>query len=227
MVKGNDLTPNTDAGFSIHESAGRQFRPGKQLNGLFNDTCSRTAGWMWKLAVRTAACRSVGAGLLLALVLSSCQGIGTYRAYDGERSSLSVVVIEGEAYLRQDWLNRYVDSVRFQRVDDTVIEESLVYNRLEVAPGFHEIEVYFYWDLGNQRGLAQALVQYAATRESLSRTLRFNARAGERYTVLAQPVFGQGRREISNLSHVNFWVEDSDGNVIVTREQGRYIPNQE
>lgn len=163
--------------------------------------------------------------ILLAMLLAACAGSGTYRAYQGERSDLSVAVIAGENYMRQDWLNRYVDSVRFQRIDDTVIEESIVYNRIEVAPGFHEVGVYFYWDLGNQRGLAQALVQYAATRASLSRTLRFNARAGERYTVQAQPVFGQGPREIANLSHVNFWVEDSDGNIIVTREQGRYVPN--
>ena len=165
---------------------------------------------------------------ILLVLLTGCIGSGTFRAYEGElRSELSTAVITGQAYLRQDWLNRYVDSVRFQRVDDIPVEESLIYNSVEVAPGFHEVEVFFYWDLGNQRGLTQALVQYAATRESMSRTLRFNARAGGRYLVRAQPVFGQGRREITNLSHVNFWVEDSDGNVIVTREQGRYIPGED
>lgn len=179
-------------------------------------------------AARISSRRAAGAGaVIIALLLAGCAGSGSYRAYEGERSDLSVAVIAGENYLRQDWLNRYVDSVRFQRVDDTPIEESLIYNRVEVAPGFHEVEVYFYWDLGNQRGLAQALVQYAATRESLSRTLRFNARAGERYTVRAEPVFDQGPREISNLSHVNFWVEDDGGNVIVTREQGQYSPGQD
>lgn len=172
--------------------------------------------------------RVCAGALAIVGLLAGCAGSGTFRAYQGEpRSELSTAVITGQAYLRQDWLNRYVDSVRFQRVDDMPVEESLIYNSVEVAPGFHEIEVFFYWDLGNQRGLTQALVQYAATRASMSRTLRFNARAGERYLVRAQPVFGQGRREITNLSHVNFWVEDEDGNAIVTREQGRYIPGEE
>ena len=195
------------------------------MNGIAKKYFSASPVSNWAQISRVWVGSRLGAcAIMLGLLLTGCAGSGTYRAYEGERSDLSVAVISGENYLRQDWLNRYVDSVRFQRVDDTVIEESLIYNQVEVAPGFHEVEVFFYWDLGNQRGLAQALVQYAATRESLSRTLRFNARAGERYTVRAQPVFGQGLREITNLSHVNFWVEDSDGNVIVTREQGRYIP---
>lgn len=166
--------------------------------------------------------------LLLATLLTGCVSSTTYRAYSGEpRSDLEVAVVEGEAYLRQDWLNRYVDSVRFHRVDDTVIEESDFYDRLEIAPGFHDITVYFYWDLGNQRGLAQALVQYASSRESLSRSLRFNARAGEHYRVMAEPVFNVGveRRDITTLSHVNFWVEDEDGNAVVTRQEGSYVPS--
>lgn len=165
--------------------------------------------------------------VLLASALVSCAGVGTFQAYEGERrSELQVAVLEGESYLRQDWLNRYVDSVRFHRVDDMEIEDSDNYSRVEVAPGFHDITVYFYWDLGNQRGLSQALVQYASTGETLSRALRFNARAGERYTVRAEPVFYQdGRRDITNLSHVNFWVEDGQGNSVVTREEGRYVPS--
>lgn len=162
---------------------------------------------------------------LVALGLVSCAGSGTFQAYSGaERSELQVAQILGESYLRQDWLNRYVDSVRFARVDDMLIEESTVFNRVEVAPGYHDIRVYFYWDLGTQRGLAQALVQYASTQDSLSRTLRFNALAGERYTVRAEPVFKEGRRDITNIDHVNFWVEDSRGNLIVSREAGSYNP---
>lgn len=160
------------------------------------------------------------------LLLTACAGSGTFRAYEGpERSALEVAILEGESYLRQDWLNRYVDSVRFQRVDGIDIDANRSYAAIEVAPGFHDITVFFYWDLGNARGLAQALVQYASTSEALSRSLRFNARAGERYTVRAEPVFHEGPREVTNLSHVNFWVEDGNGNQVVTPEQGRYIPS--
>ena len=88
----------------------------------------------------------------------------------------------------------------------------------------HSLRVYFFWDLGNQRGLAQALVSYSSTRDTLSRTLRFNARAGERYTVRAQPVFNEAREEITTLQHVDFWVVDGQGNQIVSREAGRYVP---
>jgi len=165
--------------------------------------------------------------LSLLLGLAACSSSGTYRAYDGAaRSNLQVAQIRGESYLRQDWLNRYVDSVRFARVDNFMIEESDVYNRLEVTPGFHDIKVYFYWDLGTQRGLAQALVQYTSTQESLSRSLRFNALAGETYTVRAEPVFEEGRRDITNISHVNFWVEDSRGRMVVSKEAGRYEPGR-
>lgn len=162
---------------------------------------------------------------LSSLLFLSCSASGTFQAYEGaQRSDLQVAVLEGESYLRQDWLNRYVDSVRFHRVDDIEIQDSDNFERIEVAPGFHDIVVYFYWDLGNQRGLSQALVQYASTRESLSRTLRLNARAGESYTVRAEPVFNDGRRDITTLSHVNFWIEDSRGNIVVDRQAGRYRP---
>lgn len=174
------------------------------------------------------ACLMRAAGTAAALLLLvSCSSSGIFRAYSGERlSELQVAQIRGESYSRQDWLNRYVDSVRFARVDDMPIEESAVYNRVEVAPGFHDVRVYFYWDLGTQRGLAQALVQYASAQETLSRTLRFNALAGERYIVRAQPVFKEGRRDITNIAHVNFWVEDSRGNIVVSREAGSYLPPQ-
>ena len=159
--------------------------------------------------------------------LAACSSSGTFRAYPGEaRPELQVAQIRGESYLRQDWLNRYVDSVRFARVDNFLIEESVSYNRIEVTPGFHDIRVYFYWDLGTQRGLAQALVQYASTQESLSRSLRFNALAGQRYTVRAEPVFEEGRRDITNIAHVNFWVEDSRGNIVVSKQAGGFEPGQ-
>ena len=163
--------------------------------------------------------------LPLLLSLTACLGSSTFRAYEGEvLSSMQVAVIRGAQFLRQDWLNRYIDSVRFSRVDESPVGANIEYSSVEVTPGFHDITVYFYWDLGSQRGLAPALVSYAAERDTLSRTLRFNARAGESYLVQAQPVFYPGRREITNLSHVDFWVEDEAGNEIVSREEGRYIP---
>lgn len=162
---------------------------------------------------------------MLSLTLASCLSGLTYRIYEGEpRSSLQVATLQGDQLLRQDWLNRYVDAVRFSQVDEVTIDNSVAYGRLEVEPGFHDITVYFYWDMGSARGLAPALVSYAATRDSLSRTLRFNALAGESYRVMAEPRFNSERQDITTLTHVDFWVLDEDGNEIVTREQGRYIP---
>lgn len=163
--------------------------------------------------------------VILATMLTGCLSGTTYQVYEGEpRSSLQVATLEGSQFLRQDWLNRHVDAVRFSQVDGVTIDNSVAYNRLEIEPGFHNIMVYFYWDMGSARGLAPALVSYAATRESLSRTLRFNALAGEIYRVMAAPYFNADRQDITTLTHVDFWVEDEDGNEIVTREQGRYVP---
>lgn len=164
----------------------------------------------------------------IVLTFTSCSSVSTFRAYSGdERSNIEVAIIEGEQYLRQDWLNRYVDVVRISAVDEFVVTDSDRYRRVEVAPGFHDVTVYFYWDLGSQRGLSQALVQFASGQETFSRTMRFNARAGETYTVHAQPVFGEGRREIINLTHVDFWIEDDSGNEIVSKAEGRFIPGNE
>ena len=159
------------------------------------------------------------------LLLSSCIGSSTFRAYEGEaRSALQVSLVEGAQYLRQDWLNRYFDSVRFSRVNDTPIDANIKFNSIELTPGDHDLTVYFYWDLGSQRGLASALMSYAAAQDTFSRTLRLNAKAGETYIVQAQPVFNEGRRGITNLSHVDFWIEDENGNEIVSRDEGRYRP---
>lgn len=138
---------------------------------------------------------------------------------------MQVSTVEGAQFLRQDWLNRYVDAVRFAQVDYTPIDNSVAFDRLEIEPGYHDITVYFYWDMGSARGLAPALVSYAATRDTLSRTLRFNARAGESYQVMAEPHFNSERHDITTLTHVDFWVVDSAGNEIVSRDEGRYSPD--
>jgi len=163
------------------------------------------------------------------MFLLSCAGISTFQAYEGDaRSNIQVALLSGAQYLRQDLINRYVDSVRFTRVDTIQVDGSREYDSVAVAPGFHDVTVYFYWDLGSTRGLAPALVSYAASRETLSRTLRFNALAGQSYTIHAQPVFNEGeeQRDITTISHVDFWVEDGNGNEIVTRAQGRYVATQ-
>ena len=165
--------------------------------------------------------------LLLSLLasLSACLGGTAYRVYEGDpRPSNSVAVLEGAQFLRQDWLNRYVDSVRFSSVDDTMVDNNVAYNRIEIEPGIHDVHVYFYWDMGTARGLAPALVSYAASRDTLSRTLRFHARAGQVYRVMAEPHFSGDRQDITSLSHVDFWIEDQNGNQIVSRRDGSYFP---
>lgn len=168
--------------------------------------------------------KNLSLAIALALAVSACFGGGAYRVYEGAPRPLpEVAVVEGAQYLRQDWLNRYVDAVRFARVDGVPIENSALHSRIEVEPGVRDFAVYFSWDMGSARGLAPALVNFAATRETVSRTLRFEVRAGRRYVVRAEPVFGDGREDIITLQHVDFWVEDSAGNEILSREEGRYV----
>ncbi len=164
----------------------------------------------------------------LALAVSACFGGGAYQVYEGEPRPLpEVAVVDGAQFLRQDWLNRYVDAVRFARVDGVPIENSSLHSRVEVEPGVRDFTVYFSWDMGSARGLTAALIDFATTRETVSRTLRFEVRSGRRYIVRAQPVFGDGREDIITLRHVDFWVEDSEGNEILSREAGRYVPERD
>ncbi len=149
-----------------------------------------------------------------------------YKAYLGEpRNELQVSTLIGSSYQRVDLINRFTDTVRFMSVDQFSIVDSDRHASIQITPGFHEVRVYFSWDIGRQRGLAPAMVDYARTRDHVSRTLRFNARAGETYTVNAQPYFSAPREAITTLDHVDFWILDADGIEIVTREQGRYIPD--
>jgi len=164
--------------------------------------------------------------LLLTAVLSACSSdVGVYKAYVGNpRENLQVAHIDGAKFLRSDLINRYTDVVRFLTVDDMPIENPEEYNSIQVEPGYHDIKVYFSWDMGSQRGLAPALVNYASNRDTMSRTLRFNALSGERYIVEADPVFNSQQRGITDLLYVDFWIEDSDGNEVVSRDSGRYLP---
>jgi len=172
---------------------------------------------------RISGIARAGIVLLLSAVAAGCGAVGPYRAYSGDRLPVNAVAtLEGSQYLRQDWLNRYIDAVRFAQVDGEAIINSVEHERVEIKPGAHEIAVYFYWDMGSARGLAPALVSYAAARESLSRILRFEAVAGEVYRVMAEPQFSSDRQDITTLSHVDFWVEDSNGAAVVSRARGSY-----
>ncbi len=164
----------------------------------------------------------------LSLLLGGCTtSAALYKAYLGDPlQDIQLARVEGANFRRMEYINNYVDSVRFMTVDDIPVSNSANYAAIQIAPGIHQLKVYFSWDLGNQRGLAPAMVDYARTRENISRTLRFNARAGEHYIVRAEPTFAAPKHNITTLSHVDFWVEDQAGNEIVSREEGRYISVQ-
>lgn len=162
---------------------------------------------------------------LLLFSLVACTAPAPYKAYFGDpRADMQLSTIEGGSFVRTDLLNRYMDTIRFIEVDDFPVINSDQHRSIQTAPGYHDVKVYFYWDLGGQRGLAPAMVDYARARDNISRTLHFNARAGETYKVLANPVFDGDRHDITTLSHVDFWLEDEDGNEIVSKEAGRYNP---
>jgi hypothetical protein len=44
------------------------------------------------------------------------------------------------------------------------------------------------------------------------------------YSVKAKPFFTGDDEDITSLSHVDFWIEDQNGIVIVSKEAGRYQP---
>lgn len=161
-----------------------------------------------------------------ALVLTSCSVTETpYRAYAGdERPASELALVRGDYFYRKDWLNTYVDAVRFQRIDEHVIENSRAWDEILVSPGEREVEVYYYWDMGARMGLAPAIANYASSRESVSRILKFNAERGKIYEVKAAPKLIGSPGEITSLDHVDFWVEDSEGHIVLSRAEGRFQP---
>lgn len=161
----------------------------------------------------------------LLLTLAACAAPTPYKAYFGApRQNLQLATVQGASFVRTDLLNRYIDTIRFSEVDEIPVTNSDQHRSIQIDPGFHDIKVYFSWDLGSLRGLAPAMVDYSKNRENISRTLRFNARAGEAYSVMANPVFSSNRHDITTLTYVDFWVEDEDGIAIVSKEAGRYQP---
>ncbi|MGH8463214.1 MAG: hypothetical protein ACRER5_03645 [Pseudomonas sp.] len=170
--------------------------------------------------------RHAGAAALI-LLLASCSSVQVpYKAYRGEaRPMAEVARVKGDVFYRQDWLNSYVDAVRFYQVDGRQIENSRAYQEILLLPGMREIDVYYSWDMGARIGLAPALVSYAANRDATSRTLRLQIQAGRTYSVKAEPVFNGPPGDIDSLAYVDFWVEDDTGRIVLSREEGRASPS--
>lgn len=161
----------------------------------------------------------------LLLLLSSCATQAPFKAYLGAPlQDMQLSTVQGRTFVRTELLNRYIDTIRFMEVDGIPVTNSERHSAIQITPGYHDIRVYFSWDIGSLRGMAPAMVDFARTRDHISRTLRFNARAGESYTVLADVHFDDDRHDITTLSHVDFWVVNEDGAEIVSREAGRYNP---
>ena len=161
----------------------------------------------------------VRAGLvsLLSVVAVGCGTAGPHRACSVDQLSVySVTTLEGPQHLHQDWVNRYIDVMRFALVDRNVIVDNAEHEPIKIISGSHETAVYFCREMGSARGLAAALVAYAAARESMSRTLRFEPSAGEVFRAMAEPKFSFFRQDVTTLSHVNLWVEDLNGSASVS-----------
>lgn len=177
----------------------------------------RRGGWLLRCGVSR---------LLLVLVASTlvaCSSVSsTFTARMGELGgSMESALIRGGERVRTDLMSRYVDMVRFLRVDDHRLASTEKIGAVEVPAGQHEIEVYYSWDHGSRRGLAPALVDYALAQSEVRRVLRFDAQPGETYTVQAEPRFQGERRDITTLSHVEFWVEDQAGTVVASADSRR------
>ena len=159
-------------------------------------------------------------------LLSGCvTNVQAFKAYIGDANSqIQTSLVRGGQLVRNDLMNRYVDVVRFLRVDDMELRSNEQIAAVEVVPGHLEIEVYYSWDHGSQRGLAPALVDYAAAQTSVSRVIRFTALPGEIYTVHAEPTFLGERQDITTLAAVDFWVEDSGGTAVVPPEKAQIQP---
>ena len=172
-----------------------------------------------------ASCCTISRFLLalVAATLVSCTSMSsTFTATVGELGgSVQSAMIRGGEMVRTDLMSRYVDMVRFLRVDDHRLASTDKIGAVEVPAGQHEIEVYYSWDHGSQRGLAPALVDHALAQAEVRRVLRFDAQPGETYTVQAEPKFQGERRDITTLSHVEFWVEDQAGTVVASADSRR------
>ena len=86
------------------------------------------------------------AGLVFLLSLVGCGAVGPYRAYSVDQlSAYSVTTLEGSQYLHQDWVNHYVDVMRFAPVDRKVMVDSAEQDPTKIESGSYETAVYSCW----------------------------------------------------------------------------------
>ena len=86
------------------------------------------------------------ARLVFLLSVVGCGAVGPYRAYSVDQlSDYSVTTLEGSRYLHQDWVNHYVDVIRFAPVDRTVMVDSSKHEPTKIKSGSHETAVYLCW----------------------------------------------------------------------------------
>lgn len=137
-------------------------------------------------------------------ILHACASVREpFKAYAGDMLPPSeVALVSGDVFYRRDWLNSYVDTVRFLRIDGQTIDNSRAHNEVYLAPGERELEVYYSWDMGTRIGLAPAMVSYAESHELISGVLHLEVRAGERYIVKMKPVFSGEATDIIGRAHV-------------------------
>lgn len=176
-----------------------------------------------KITSRSPMARLTRLSLLSIVLMSILQACASarepFKAYAGDVLPQSeLALVSGDVFYRKDWLNSYVDTVRFLRVDGQTIDHSRAYDEVYLAPGDRELEVYYSWDMGTRIGLAPAMVSYAEAHDLISGVLHLEVRAGESYIVKMKPVFSGPATDISALNYVDFWVEDSTGRVVSRTE---------
>ena len=76
---------------------------------------------------------------LLSVAAVVCGAAGPNRAYSGDQLPAKAVTTLKGSYLHQHWLNRYIDAVRFARVDRKVIVKSAEHEPIEIKSGSHEL----------------------------------------------------------------------------------------
>jgi hypothetical protein len=177
----------------------------------------------FKAFLRSPLARLPRLALLSVALLSLLQACASvrepFKAYAGDILPESeLALVSGDVFYRKDWLNSYVDTVRFLRVDGQEIDNSRAYDEIHLAPGDRELEVYYSWDMGTRIGLAPAMVSYAETHDLISGVLHLEVRAGEKYTVKMKPVFSGQATDIRALNYVDFWVEDATGRIVSRTE---------
>ena len=127
----------------------------------------------------------------------------------------------GFEYLHQDWVNHYVDVMRFVPVDRKVIVDSAEHEPIKSNRVLTKLPF-----TSARRGQCpwsdSCPASDAAAREPMSRTLRLEALVGEYYRAMAEQKSSSDRQVTTTLSHVNVWVKDSIGSTSVSNAKGTF-----